>query len=102
MKALAASPRCIFGCNCLSCPLPSRKWDFRGHLMDLAREHRGAFVVTSWDFRGHIVDLGRSSEGTGTVLRSHRLRHRRTRRGHVAIRRKAPRLRGLELGAPAR
>jgi hypothetical protein len=68
----------------------------------LSRSFDGPCAGTSWDFRGHIGDLGRSSEGTGMVLRRHRLRHRRTRRGHVVIRRKAPRLRGLELGAPAR
>ena len=72
-------------------PCAGTSWDFRG-----------TFVGLSWDFGGHIVDLGRPSEGNGMVLRRHRLRHRRTRRGHVVIRRKAPRLRGLELGAPAR
>jgi hypothetical protein len=35
---------CIFGCNCLSSPLPSRKQDSDGHGTALPRSFHGCFM----------------------------------------------------------
>ena len=78
MKALAASPRCIFGCNCFSAPLPSRKQDFDGPGTGLPWSSRGRFVVTLW-----------SDDGPPTVTR--RDRHgARGRRPATGVSREQP------------